>query len=236
MAFECFRCGAWPCVCKDGQTIIHGDCLEVLPLLEPVDLVLTDPPYGIGEANGKPKQRSKLAFAKDYLDDRWDRHTCENGVTLAMLKSRWQIIFGGNYYNVEPSSCWLVWDKDNGANDYADCELAWTNMQKAVRRFKYRWAGMLQEHSGDRKESRFHPTQKPLPLMKWCITQAPDDVATVLDPFLGSGTTLRACKDLGRRGIGIEIEERYCEIAANRLRQEVLPFGELTTVTSGAEG
>jgi site-specific DNA-methyltransferase (adenine-specific) len=85
---------------------------------------------------------------------------------------------------------------------------------------------MLQEHGGDKKEARFHPTQKPLPLMRWCIQQAPDDVVTVLDPFLGSGTTLRACKDLGRRGIGIEIEERYCEIAANRLRQEILSFSE----------
>ena len=225
MDLKCFRCSSWPCTCKDGQTIIHGDCREVLPLLEPVDLVLTDPPYGIGADENKRanKQHGAAVYpSRDYGKGCWDSTICEEGVELSIGKSRWQIVFGGNYYMLMPSSCWLVWDKDNGANGYADCELAWTNMKKAVRRFKYRWAGMLQQHAGAKKEYRWHPTQKPLPLMKWCIEQAPADVVTILDPFLGSGTTLRACKDLGRRGIGIEIEERYCEIAANRLRQEVL--------------
>jgi DNA modification methylase len=190
----------------------------VLPELWTFDLLLTDPPYGIGEANGKPKQRGNLAHAHDYLTDTWDNETCEDGVEMGRTITRWQIIFGGNYYHLLPSSCWLVWDKDNGRNDFADCELAWTNLRKAVRRLKYRWNGMLKEHP----EHRWHPTQKPLDVIKWSLSHAPLDVATVLDPFMGSGTTLRACKDLGRKGTGIEIEERYCEIAANRLRQEVL--------------
>ena len=139
-----------------------------------------------------------------------------------MEVSQYQIIFGGNYFGLPPSSCWLVWDKDN-TGDFADCELAWTNLKKAVRRLKWRWNGMLQENMAN-KELREHPTQKPLEVMKWAMKHAPEDCQTILDPFMGSGTTLRAAKDLGRKAIGIEIEEKYCEIAVNRLRQEVLPL------------
>jgi DNA modification methylase len=208
---------------RDGITIYHGDCWDVLPTLAPVDLVLTDPPYGIGEARGKNASRGNLGLARDYGVADWD-DAPPSAETIALVRaaSRWQIIFGGNFFPLPPSSCWLVWDKDNGANDFADCELAWTNLPKAVRRLRWRWAGMRQERMGADKEARVHPTQKPLPVMRWCIQQAPDDCMTVLDPFMGSGTTLRAAKDLGRRAIGIEIEERYCEIAAKRLAQEVL--------------
>lgn len=208
---------------QDGITIYHGDCRDVLPTLDPVDLVLTDPPYGIGEAAGKNKSRTKIAIAKDYGDAMWDDQPIDTALMDAVRGAgRTQIIFGGNYYDLPPTSCWLVWDKDNGSNDFADAEIAWTNMPKAIRLIRWRWAGMLQERGGKDKESRQHPTQKPLPVMRWCIQQAPDDVSTVLDPFMGSGTTLRAAKDLGRKAIGIEIEERYCEIAANRMAQGVL--------------
>ena len=122
-----------------------------------------------------------------------------------------------------PARCWLVWDKDNGANGYADCELAWTNLDKAVRRIKHRWMGMLQE-PGMPKEERVHPTQKPVPVMRWCIQQAPENCRCVIDPFVGSGTTLVAAAREGRAAVGIEGEERYCEIAAKRLQQEVLPL------------
>ena len=208
---------------RDGIVIYHGDCREILPTLEPVDLVLTDPPYGIGEANGKPKQRGCLSHAPDYLGDIWDSQPIDDCLMRDVRNAgRWAIVFGGNYYEMPPSSCWLVWDKENGNTDYADCELAWTNLKKAVRRFKWRWQGMLQERMGAKKEHRVHPTQKPLALMRWCINQAPDDVQTILDPFMGSGTTLVAAKLEGRRATGIELEERYCEIAANRLAQGVL--------------
>jgi len=119
-----------------------------------------------------------------------------------------------------PSSCWLIWDKENGNTAYADCELAWTNLAQAVRLKRHQWNGMLRKN----KEYRNHPTQKPLDLMRWCINQAPDDVQTILDPFCGVGTTLVAAKLEGRKAIGIEIEERYASIAANRLRQKVLIF------------
>ena len=207
-----------------GITIYCGDCREILPSLPKVDLVLTDPPYGIGEAAGKNKSRSKMAVAKDYGNSNWDDQTPPEWIWgLIAEKAKWQIVFGGNYFPLPPSKCWLVWDKDNGTSDFADCELAWTNLNKAVRMLRWRWAGMLQEEM-NRKEFRDHPTQKPVPVMKWALTQAPDDIKTVIDPFMGSGTTLVACKQADLSAIGIEIEERYCEIAVKRLAQGVM-FG-----------
>ena len=206
----------------NGIVIYHGDCREILPHLEPVDLVLTDPPYGIGEARGNNKTRGLLARPKDYGVAAWDDSPPARWLFDWLIEiSQHQIIFGGNFFGLPASSCWLVWDKDNGATDFADCELAWTNLKKAVRKLQWRWNGMLQENMG-KKEFREHPTQKPLEVMKWAIEQAPADCMTILDPFMGSGTTLRAAKDLGRKAIGIEIEEKYCEIAAKRLAQEVL--------------
>ena len=204
-----------------GITIYHGDCREILPRLQPCDLLLTDPPYGIGEARSRNKTRSKLATSKDYGDAAWDDEPVPAwAMELARTLCRWQIIFGGNYYDLPRAKCWLVWDKENGENDFADCELAWTNLDKAVRRLRHQWHGMLRKG----REERWHPTQKPLDVMAWALRHAPDDVGTVLDPWMGSGTTLRAAKDHGKRAIGIEREERYCEIAANRLAQEALPL------------
>ncbi len=128
---------------------------------------------------------------------------------------------GGNYFELPPARCILVWDKDNGLNQFSDCELAWTNFDKPVRKLRWLWNGMLQENMRN-KEVREHPTQKPIEVMKWAIQQAPDNCIAILDPFMGSGTTLRAAKDLGRKAIGIEIEEKYCEIAVKRLAQGVL--------------
>lgn len=212
-----------------GIAIYHGDCLEIMASLathyseRPFDLLATDPPYGIGEARGKNKSRGVLATSVDYGVSIWDDAPAHEAVALARSLCRSQIIFGGNYYDLPPSSCWLVWDKENGANDFADCELAWTNLRKAVRRLTYRWQGMLQQ-PGRPKEQRQHPTQKPEAVMLWALTQAPPDVRTVLDPFMGSGTTLVAAKRIGKSCVGIEREERYCEIAAKRLEQEVLPL------------
>ncbi len=212
-----------------GIAIYHGSALAVLDEfdahfgVQPFDLLLTDPPYGIGEARGKNKSRSKIAEAKDYGVSAWDDRPATEAIALARRLCRWQIVFGGNYYDLPPAKCWLVWDKDNGENDFADCELVWTNLQKAVRRLRYRWAGMLQE-PGCQRDERQHPTQKPEAVMRWALMQAPQDVKTILDPFMGSGTTLVAAKRLGRQCVGIEREEKYCEIAAKRLAQEALPL------------
>jgi site-specific DNA-methyltransferase (adenine-specific)/modification methylase len=194
----------------------HGDCREVLPLLPPCDLILTDPPYGIGEAAGKNKSRTKMAVAKDYGNDAWDNEPPPAWVIeLMRAKAKWQVLFGGNYYSLPPATCWLVWDKENGDSDFADCELAWTNLPKAVRRLRWRWAGMLQQDMAN-KEVREHPTQKPVPVMRWALTQV-RDAATVCDPFMGSGTTGVACVHEGRRFVGIERERRYFDVACERI-------------------
>jgi DNA modification methylase len=197
-------------------TLYLGDCREILPTLGRVDAVITDPPYGINENDSKIASRGKLAQPKDYGSVQWDKSPIgETEVALIRACSKWQIIFGGNYFPLPPSSCWLVWDKQNGDNDFADCELAWTNMPKAVRRIYWRWNGMIRKGS----DERVHPTQKPVGVMRWCIEQLPADVTTVLDPYAGSGTTGVACIREGKAFIGIEREEAYFEHAVRRLRE-----------------
>lgn len=206
-----------------GITIYNADCKQVLPFLSRVDVLLTDPPYGIDADNrDRILSRGKLANPKDYGESNWDKEPPPRWfLEAAQDTAQVAILWGGNYYGLPASSCWLVWDKDNGTNDFADCELAWTNMTRAVRKFKWRWNGMIQEQMGDKKECRVHPTQKPTALMRWCLSLVPE-AKTVLDPFMGSGTTLVASKLEGRQAIGIEINEAYCEAAAKRLSQGTL--------------
>jgi DNA modification methylase len=200
-----------------GNCTLHlGACEDVLPTLGQFDAILTDPPYGIGEAAGKNASRTNAAVAQDYGNDEWDDSPC-SPQQLAVMRaaSAWQIIFGGNYFELPPSSCWLVWDKQNGANDFADCELAWTNMRKAVRRIYWRWNGMIRK--GD--DERVHPTQKPVGVMDWCLSHLPATVESVCDPFMGSGTTGVACVKRGLRFVGIEREPKYFDIACRRIEQ-----------------
>jgi hypothetical protein len=219
--------GVRPYYAAGGISIFHGDCRHIMPLLAPCDLLLTDPPYGIKADRTMSKQGGtqtgkSIAPKRHYAASGWDDEPVEDwALALARRLCRSQIIFGGNYYTLPPARCWLVWDKENGDNGYADCELAWTNLDKAVRRLKHQWHGMLRKDG----EDRWHPTQKPLDVMSWALRQAPPEVVTVLDPWMGSGTSLRAAKDHGKQGIGIEREERWCEIAAKRMEQECLPLG-----------
>lgn len=194
-----------------------ADCMEVLPTLPKVDAVITDPPYGINENHKKIASRGKLATPVDYGEVNWDKKPITKElVDLCVSKGDASIIWGGNYFEVSPSSKWLVWDKINGENDFADCELAWTNIKGAVRQFRHMWNGMLRD--SERDTQRVHPTQKPVVLMQWCIQQAgmPE---TVLDPFMGSGTTGFACMNLDRKFIGIELEPKYFDIACRRIEQ-----------------
>jgi site-specific DNA-methyltransferase (adenine-specific)/modification methylase len=200
-----------------NATLYLGDCLEVLPTLPKVDAVITDPPYGINENSKKVASRGKLAAPKDYGDFDWDKSPPPDAlIELIRTKGQYQAFFGGNYFTLPPTSCWLVWDKLNGDNDFADCELAWTNWPKAVRRLQWRWNGMIRQGN----EERYHPTQKPLEVMKWVIELCPKS-ETILDPFMGSGTTGVAAIQLGRKFIGIEREERYFDIACKRIEQAV---------------
>jgi DNA modification methylase len=202
----------------DAVTIYHADCRDVLPTLGAVDLVLTDPPYGINYVHGALNGPNASAF---------------NGVAVVgddtpfdpsfLLQYRRVILWGANHYadKLPPSGGWLVWDKrcNTVVNDQSDCEMAWTNIRRTTRIYYHVWDGF--RRGPEKGEPRVHPTQKALGLMRWCLELAPD-AGLILDPFMGSGTTLRAAKDLGRKAIGIEIEERYCEIAAKRMAQTAM--------------
>ena len=199
-----------------NATLYCGDCREILSTLPKVDAVVTDPPYGIGEAAGKNASRTNLAVAKDFGVDGWDDQPISDALIRSVIGAgRSAIVFGGNYYALPASSCWLVWDKENGENDFADCELAWTNLDKAVRRIRYMWNGMLRANNEKRGD---HPTQKPIGVMEWAISHLPKNTKTILDPFMGSGTTGVACANLGRAFIGIERERKYFDIACERIR------------------
>lgn len=204
--------GAAPRVEKIGDATLYcGDCLKILPTLGKVDAVVTDPPYGIKEAAGKNKSRTKLAVAKDYGVETWDDETVDDAIPLIRGISEQQIIFGGNYYTLPPTTCWLVWDKENGKSDFADCEMAWTNLKSATRLKRYMWCGMIRANGEKRGD---HPTQKPIGVMEWAVDFT---AGTVIDPFMGSGTTGVACANLGRKFIGIEINPNYFEIACERI-------------------
>jgi DNA modification methylase len=208
----------------DWVKIFLGDARDFISDFELKSINLaTDPPYGIGEAAGKNKSRGQITNSKDYGNNDWDDKPVDQSLidSLVNLADK-SIIFGGNYYLLPPTSCWLVWDKDNGKTDFADYELAWTNLNIAVRRLKWRWNGMLQEDMSN-KEPRIYPTQKPLAVMKWALSFLKSD-KPVLDSFCGSGTTLFAAKMGGVKSIGIDKREVACEIAAKRCMQTVMNF------------
>jgi DNA modification methylase len=197
----------------DCITIYHGDCLEVLPQLPDgsVDLVLTDPPYGI---NLPTDFASGGRGGHDYPPVVGDKEPFDPSHLLGWRCMLW----GANYYTdkLSPSSGWLVWDKrmQNGFhNDQADAELAWTNCVKGVRVFRHMWSGFLRDSE---RKTAFHPTQKPVALMRWCLEWAKVS-GRVLDPYMGAGPVGVACAIAGLEYVGIEIEDRYCEIAAKRI-------------------
>lgn len=201
-----------------------GDMLELLPRIARevrIDAIVTDPPYGIGaDVIQKKRARKKYGLSwapcKDYGTSNWDHSPCSpEMISLMQEISDYQIIFGGNYFRLPPSSCWLVWDKMNGSNNYADCELAWTNLKKAVRRLQLRWHGMIR----DENEERVHPTQKPVGVMKWCLSHLPKECEVICDPFLGSGSTGVACVRARKKFIGIDQDPKYVEMAAERIRK-----------------
>lgn len=199
-------------------TLYLADCRDVLPTLGKVDAVVTDPPYGIGEGAKRGKSRGNMAKAREYAGtDGWDDAPIGADLIAAIRSiSDHQIIFGGNYFEgLGPTSCWLVWDKQNGDNDFADCELAWTNLPKAVRRIYWRWNGMIRKGN----DVREHPTQKPVGVMEWCISHLPSSTKDIMDPFMGSGTTGVGCVNLNRAFIGIERDPEYFDIACRRIEE-----------------
>ena len=218
---------------QDGlTTIYHGDCREILPMLalEP-DLVVTDPPYGVKERTERGKAgrgRSKYALgpARNFAPVHGDDEAYDPTPILGFKRL---ITFGANHYadKMPPSPSWIVWDKLDGLrskrgfgfNDNGDAEMAWSNLGGPVRIVSHRWMGLTRDSE---KERHVHPTQKPVYLFSVLIGHYTEVGHLVLDPYMGSGPVLVAAKALGRRAIGIEIEEKYCEVTANRLAQETL--------------
>jgi site-specific DNA-methyltransferase (adenine-specific) len=197
-------------------TLYLGDCLEVLPTLGRVDAVVTDPPYGIGyrHAGGGGKLARSTSFGGVSIIG--DSEPFDPAPWLGFDEC---ILWGANHFasRLPDSPRWLTWDKRDGvcSNDQADCEHAWTNLGGPARIKRHLWNGMLKQ--SERGEVRLHPTQKPVDVMRWCIEQTKG--ATILDPFMGSGTTGVAALQLGRKFIGIELDPGYFDIACKRIEE-----------------
>jgi DNA modification methylase len=189
-----------------SATLYHGDCLEILPTLPKVDAVVTDPPYGLGTKwiGGKACTKARWKLNDGGANMGWD--TVAPDLSWIDVPA---IVWGGNYHNLPASSGWLIWDKLVRKFTSGHCELAWTSIDQPVRAFNY-------SHGELASEGKLHPTQKPLPLMEWCLGFLPD-AQTILDPFMGSGTTGVACMNLGRKFIGNVIERKYFDIACERI-------------------
>jgi len=208
--------------------LLNIDCMEYMKGLEDnaFDLAIVDPPYGIGESGANNKSRGKLAIAKDYKPFHGDDLEPPNPLYFDELRrvSKNQIIWGANHFIDNfpfmcNSSCWLIWDKLNGASDFADCELAWTSFKSAARLFRFQWAGMLQ---GDmkNKEYRIHPTQKPVKLYDWLLTNYSEPGQRILDTHLGSGSSAIAAHYFGVDFVGCEIDKDYYNAAVKRFEAE----------------
>ena len=214
---------------RDGITIYHARCEDVLPDIAPadVDLLLTDPPYGIKlsttyKSNGRGRAKGRHAWeARDHVAVAGDDAPFDPAPIFAYKRA---VLFGANNYadRLPPSQSWIVWDRVSDGDDSADAELAWTNLGGTVRTFRHMWTGYRRK-----SEIGFHvhPTQKPVALMRWIVDRWTKPGDLVLDPYMGSGPVAQACHELGRRYVGIELVEEYCEVAVKRLRQGTLDFG-----------
>ena len=199
--------------------LYHGDCLEIMPMLEPVDLVLTDPKYGIGMDRGFGGFGGfGPPIARKQYNDKWDDERPPKEFFDFIIKAKLTMIFGGNFFAdlLPQSTHWIFWDKLNTMPTFGDGELIWTNSKrKSVKKITYEYNGLL-----GKEGKRYHPTQKPIGLFVLILEERSEPTDLVLDPMIGSGTTAIACERLNRRWIGIEIEEKYCEIAVKRIKKE----------------
>jgi site-specific DNA-methyltransferase (adenine-specific)/modification methylase len=187
-------------------TLYLGDCREVLPTLPKVDAVITDPPYGIGI-----NKSNRLSVSRGHGGEDWDDAPPDSKTISAIVGAGdTAILWGGNYFDLPPARCFLIWDKNNAGRDFADCEMAWTNVDAVAR--------LIQMRPMNMDGGKQHPTQKPLAVMRWCIDQA-GNPQTILDPFMGSGTTGVAAVQMGRKFIGIEREPKYFDIACERIER-----------------
>lgn len=207
-------------------TLYQGDCLEIMRGMDAdsVDAVITDPPYGIGI-----NRSHRLSISRGFGGDTWDETRPDQ--TVLFFVEKWAneslCVWGGNYFSkvLPVSRGWLIWDKLNDGRDFGEAEIAWTNLDSVIRRFKYRPINM--------DGGKVHPTQKPVALMKWCIEKLTNPGDTILDPFMGSGTTGVACMHTGRNFIGIELDPNYYQIAEKRIRKaQTMANGEFVPIVA----
>lgn len=207
--------------------VYNIDCMEYMKNIPDkfFNLAIVDPQYGIGEDGKSNHSRGKLAKAKQYTPKHWDNEPMSPQYFKELFRvSKNQIIWGANHFITrinKDSPCWIVWDKDNGANDFADCELAFTSFPNAVRKFKYRWNGMLQENMKN-KEIRIHPTQKPVDLYAYLLKTFAKEGDKIFDSHLGSGSSRIAAYKLGFDFYGCEIDKEYFASANERFENECL--------------
>jgi site-specific DNA-methyltransferase (adenine-specific) len=212
-----------PCVQTPviASTVLLGDCIQLMKQFndKEFDLAVVDVPYGIGESLNDNKSRSKLGKSKAYTKKDWDLSAPEKEYFNELQRiSKNQIVWGANHFISRlpiDSSCWIVWDKQNGQNDFADCELAWTSFKTAVRKFEYRWHGMLQGNMKE-KEIRIHPTQKPVALYDWIFKMYATEGMKIIDTHLGSGSSRISADKAKLDFTGIEIDKEYYDLQEKR--------------------
>ena len=207
---------------RESSRVYLMDCMEAMKEFPDgyFDLAVVDPPYGIGEDGGTNGSRGKIAKSKVFEPKGWDNEPATKQYFDELIRvSKHAIVWGANHFISRipyDSSCWIVWNKQNGLTDFADCELAWTNHKTAVRCFEFRWQGMLQ---GDmkNKEIRIHPTQKPVKLYEWIYMNYLPNGGKVLDTHLGSGSNRIAADKMGNiEFYGYEIDKEYFEQGCKR--------------------
>jgi DNA modification methylase len=200
-----------------GQRLILGDCISVMPTLGRFDACICDPPYGIFKKTGADGKMfgKETIYSTDDKAAGWDVRPGPETFAAIMATKRY-VVWGGNYFAdiMGASPGVMIWHKKTGNNSYADCEIAWTNATGTTRIFEHQWCGAFKD--SERGQRAVHPTQKPVALMEWCLGFLPD-AKTILDPFMGSGTTLVACQRMGRAGTGIELDPEYFDIACRRV-------------------
>jgi DNA modification methylase len=208
----------------DLGVLYCGDCLEIMQLItEPVELVLTDPPYGLTWKSTNLFNNKSIGVVCTELQDtqKWDIKPCKEIFDLLKLKSKEQIIWGGNFFCdfLGSFKSPIIWDKQTGNNNYADGEMAWTSFKTGTLRIlHHQWCGAFKD--SERGTKNVHPTQKPVFVMQYCLNLYSKENDLILDPFFGSGTTGLACEKLNRRWIGIEILPKYAERAKRRIEIE----------------
>lgn len=200
-------------------TLYYGDAAKIVPQLKTHSLLLTDPPYGLGEkirlSTNTPRTGEEKIVVSKFNGIFWDDLLPQWLIDTCIAKCGYAIIFGGNYYHLPPAKCWLIWDKriPQGCT-FPPCEIAWTNLNHGHRLISHLWHGLARANN----EKKYHPTQKPLKVIRWAMKQAPlYPFSSILDPFAGSGTTLVAARIRKLKATGIEISQEYCDIIVKRL-------------------